>query len=374
MFVAFAMLYCEWLKAQQGNSSPGRLSKSIPVCVKAMSKRLAMMCVAKVAKKVRKAAVDEAVATLEKASQSAPEMSDVAKGIVESTGGGKSGSKPEDVAPKKEVWDLNYRSFGRFPRSLMQKMLLEQSEGGSLLSAQMILFWKETDKDIVLHLFEFDYHFDLRSQWPAGECHVKGVPEQVLAQWQKKNGGSQIAKAGLALVTAGGSTQPDWGRHGVFWYRPEVGDIKTHVYHRPTGHGVLIPASLGVDSTWTFAKNWSAKEALAVDSEGYGRKVSSFFAQELLPSEVDWVDFAVTKAKRLCPDFFAEGKAPTAQSVARNVSSKINLAALLGEMDDYDSMARRPLSGPTTPDSKKKPAADESFTPEAMAQPPKSMP
>ena len=83
-----------------------------------------MMCVAKVAKKVRKAAVDEAIATLEKASQSAPEMSDVAKGIVESTGGGKSGSKPEDVAPKKEVWDLNYRSFGRFPRSLMQKMLL----------------------------------------------------------------------------------------------------------------------------------------------------------------------------------------------------------------------------------------------------------
>lgn len=274
-----------------------------------MSKRMAANCVKNVTKKVHRQDLADALEALKQGHLNNPDFKcEIAKAVVEASPDSGRGSKPDqgdqpgDVAP----WDKTYKTFRRFPRSLMEKMLLEQSSGGKVyLSAARIMLWKILDKDIVLHLFEFDFIMDSRSQWPPGECHVKGIPEQVLAEWQRAKGGSQIARAKLGDKDSGCDREPNWSEKGVYGVLPEDTDKKTDIVYRPSGKIVPLPASLPVDSTWRFVKNWSGNESELVDATGYGRRCRTIFKENII-SEVDWVDFATAEAQRLCPSYHAK--------------------------------------------------------------------
>ena len=66
---------------------------------------------------------------------------------------------------------------------------------------------------------------------------------------------------------------------------------QTHVEHKPSGKQVPIPGAVHVDNTWTFKSHWSDSEAELVDSDGWGRPVSSFLPLPEL-SMTEWIDFA----------------------------------------------------------------------------------
>ena len=328
-----------------------------------MSVGRAKRCVKNVRKNVHKSCLDAFIAEAAKGFQDNPDYeADIAIALVESRRGAAAASSgSEQVSSKPDMWNPNFRSLKRLPLGLMEKMLLHQSEAKMHLSQDKILLWKLQEKDIVVHLFEFDYSLDVRSQWPAAECHVKGIPEKVFAAWQQKNGGSQIARFWVKAMEEECNAEAPWPL-GVYYLAPEDENGKiTHVIHRPSGNKINIPVAIPADKTWTFSKNWSANESELVDASGYGRTVKSFLQGPHLFSEIDWVEFASRQAKLLCPGYCVHEKKP-------QIVKRIHSAVAFGAQADWDEMEMDEREAFHTPRKALKPKKLE-LTPDAPSPP-----
>ena len=177
-------------------------------------------------------------------------------------------------------------------------MLLLLQENHPCLDKEKVLIVKIGEKQVVDHLFEFDYGVSMKFTWPQGACHKHGIFEKVLSEWRAHIGGSRISRFLGEVFSSQDIIRVDWNLLGVYSLvppdTPESVSCKTHVKHKPTGILIPIPASLNVDNTWTFTENWSDTDAALVDADGFGWKVTKFVdvACSGVPTMEQWINFA----------------------------------------------------------------------------------
>jgi len=290
-----------------------------------MVKTIALKCVTKVAKKMSKAAMQDAMQSLKESEQTTPSKSSLAKGLLETT----PTKELRGAQPEVKVWPPTYRTLARFPRQVMAKYLLER---WPCLSLEKVTFWRMQDKDIVPHLFECMTGLEPGKCWPQGPCHEKGVLELVVDTWLKQGPltsqaqalSPEVGFADMKALCRTGRNEPDWNAHGQFSLEPEGEQQKTVVLHKATGKRAELPVYLRVDGTWKIEKNWSAVGAKLVDATGHGtREISSFFQDPLYPN-CTWAEFASQEAEKFCtqgPTSFRAGSPGLPASLASACTS-----------------------------------------------------
>ena len=189
----------------------------------------------------------------------------------------------------KPAWTQDYATISRFPQYVKQEILLSTVPQ---LTKLVIKKLKATDKQIVEHMFEFEFGLPGRFAWPKGPCHVRGVLEQVLGDWKSKTSSQhELATITTDLLEPNNDNKICWSKFGVYGLLPEDCEKKLYVLHKPSGTEAPMPERMQGKGPLTLAINWSAHDAELVTANQIRHKVTQFFP---LPeqSEAQWIAFA----------------------------------------------------------------------------------
>jgi hypothetical protein len=267
-----------------------------------MAKRSAEDDVADFEKKMNKQQFAQASKTLRKQYNTDPNRTFITAQLLQ---GLASQPAPRLKDKNLEPWPNTYGVISKFPKTTKQKLLLQTVTN---LKESWMQLWKLSDRQVVEHLFEFQFCIAPEFTWPQGTCHRKGMLERVAEQWVKHL--EKVHSEGQKRLNA---IQPhefnlgptfNWNSLGVYTTVPHETTVKTHILHKLSGQRTAIPMSMHVGSTWTINSNWSDHNACLVDGEGYEvRKISTFFdLTDVGMSMEDWVSFAVETAKTLAEE------------------------------------------------------------------------
>ena len=186
------------------------------------------------------------------------------------------------------AWTQDYGTISKFPQRAKRGILVSTEPRMTEMTIKLL---KATDKQIVEHMFEFEFGLPGRFAWPHGPCHVRGVLEQVLKDWRTHTF-SQHQLATIMPDLKASGYEISWPNVGVYGLLPEDCEKKLYVLHKPSGTKAPIPERMQGKGPLTLAMNWSAHDAELVTADHYyPHKVTQFFP---LPkqSEAQWIAFA----------------------------------------------------------------------------------
>jgi hypothetical protein len=268
----------------------------------AMAKRTAEDDVADFEKKMNKQQFTQASKTLRKQYQANPDRAFITAQLLQ---GLACQPAPSTRDKRQEDWPNTYGTIAKFPRVAKHNLLLQTVPN---LKESWLQLWRCSEKEIVEHLFEFQFCIAPEFTWPQGPCHRKGMLEKVAERWAKHlekvhtEGQKRLEAIQAEEFQAGPAF--NWNRLGVYIPIPHETTVKTHILHKLSGQRTEIPQSMHVDDTWTISNNWSDHRASLVDGEGYEvRQISTFFGlTDVGMTMKDWVALASYDAKNLAEE------------------------------------------------------------------------
>ena len=193
-------------------------------------------------------------------------------------------TRPDDDFLGRPAWLMDHTKLSKFPRQHAKLSKFPQFTKLDLLvttepqvTEMIIKALKVTDKQIVEHMFEFEFGLPGHFTWPQGLCHVKGVLRQVLEDWKAhaSTGQHQLATIMPDLLRANSYTIC-WSDVGVYGLLPEDCEEKLYVLHKPSGTKVPIPLRMKGKGPFTLTSNWSAHDAQLLSSPSTTRLPSTF--------------------------------------------------------------------------------------------------